>query len=487
MLHDETGAYKISEEAVAAAVREWATTHGLRVDTSTSTLPEIYADTDGRVVDQKRRRVQSHALLHDGVNHFADGVFFGKFLDNFDEGSYAPVLGVMYHLNDGARRAGTRASLSLRNEASEPPTHLPPDGSLGPEKQLLRRPIRDDEPPSCGGFNDRNHVVLAKGKAATAAREAAKLAKAKMEAASAEASDDDAVDHGEMTTDDDDTESEFPHPEEPEADTDEAAAPEAPAVPAEPADNDDDDDENDEDDNSAAETVSTLPGVVTPTRMHTDVVDDDGSGGGGDDDDDTSDSEAARDEDKEDEEVSLNVRAVWERRNPRWLRLYETTAAFTRLDGKEKGCILARESAKITAMSRISPEYAPLEELNSFIQELNAPEPMNVMLIGAGCGAPLEALDALGANWGKAVVLEINEDCVAVLKKNWCVIFCRRTPRVPHTSPARSRTGARKFRSSRTRSTARTSGGLARRSTLCGARLLIFRSMGTCTLQARRT
>ena len=63
MLHDETGAYKISEEAVAAAVREWATTHGLRVDTSTSTLPEIYADTDGRVVDQKRRRVQSHALL----------------------------------------------------------------------------------------------------------------------------------------------------------------------------------------------------------------------------------------------------------------------------------------------------------------------------------------------------------------------------------------------------------------------------------------
>ena len=80
---------------------------------STSTLPEIYADTDGRVVDQKRRRVHSHALLHDGVNHFADGVFAGKFLGNFEEGSYAPVLGVVYNLNDGARRAGARASISL--------------------------------------------------------------------------------------------------------------------------------------------------------------------------------------------------------------------------------------------------------------------------------------------------------------------------------------------------------------------------------------
>ena len=147
-----TGAYKISEEATAAAVKV-ATTHGLRVDTSTSTLPEIYADTDGRVVDQKRRRVQSHALLHDGVNHFADGVFFGKFLDNFDEGSYAPVLGVMYHLNDGARRAGTRASLSLRNEASEPQPISP---RPKPWRAASTRPIRDDEPPSCGGFNDRN-------------------------------------------------------------------------------------------------------------------------------------------------------------------------------------------------------------------------------------------------------------------------------------------------------------------------------------------
>ena len=53
------------------------------------------------------------------------------------------------------------------------------------------------------------------------------------------------------------------------------------------------------------------------------------------------------------------------------------------------------------------------------LAEVTIPKPINVLLIGAGCGAPLVALDRLGVQWDTALVYEIDNDCISVLHARW--------------------------------------------------------------------